>query len=60
MMRETKKQHRLRSEEHQRKLDEMHEGAAVMRQRITVLEHKLDGIRRTFIGRVLPISESAS
>jgi 2-polyprenyl-3-methyl-5-hydroxy-6-metoxy-1,4-benzoquinol methylase/muramidase (phage lysozyme) len=44
---------KVQSKESQQRLEDMHESAAVMRQRITVLEHKLDGIRRTFIGRVL-------
>ncbi|MGB5687599.1 MAG: methyltransferase domain-containing protein, partial [Candidatus Electrothrix sp.] len=42
---------KVQSKESQQRLEDMHESAAVMRQRITVLEHKLDGIRRTFIGR---------
>ncbi|MCI5137918.1 MAG: hypothetical protein D3922_05795, partial [Candidatus Electrothrix sp. AR1] len=46
LMAATEEQSRL---ENQR----VHEGSALMRQRIAVLEHKLDGIRRTFIGRVL-------
>ncbi|WP_446011901.1 hypothetical protein [Candidatus Electrothrix sp.] len=52
-IREVREQSRLRTEETQQKMDVMYEEAAVMRQRITVLEHKLDGIRRTFIGRIL-------
>lgn len=44
---------KVQSKESQQRLEDMHESAAVMRQRITVLEHKLDGIRRTFIGRIL-------
>ncbi|CAK8723152.1 2-polyprenyl-3-methyl-5-hydroxy-6-metoxy-1,4-benzoquinol methylase [Candidatus Electrothrix laxa] len=44
---------KVQSKESQQRLEDMHENAALMRQRITVLEHKLDGIRRTFIGRVL-------
>ncbi len=46
-------ENQTRLEGKERKIEQMHEGAAVMRQRITVLEHKLDGIRRTFIGRIL-------
>ncbi|MCI5130349.1 MAG: hypothetical protein D3904_02215 [Candidatus Electrothrix sp. EH2] len=52
-VREAGEHNRLRAEEGQRKLEEMYESAAVMRQRIAVLEHKMDGIRRTCIGRIL-------
>ncbi|MCI5159832.1 MAG: hypothetical protein D3906_15680, partial [Candidatus Electrothrix sp. AUS1_2] len=52
-VREAGEHNRLRAEKSEQKLEEMHEGAALMRQRIAVLEHQLDGIRRTCIGRVL-------
>ena len=53
ILRRLMKERKGQLEEKQRKIEEMYEEAALMRQRITVLEHRLDGIRRTFIGRVL-------
>ncbi|MCI5224217.1 MAG: hypothetical protein D3924_16485, partial [Candidatus Electrothrix sp. AR4] len=50
---EMKKYSRQCLEEERRRMDEIRENEASMRQRIAVLEHKLDAIRRTCIGRFL-------
>lgn len=49
LLREERANSRLRLEQ----IEQVQENAAVMRQRIAVLEHKLDAVRRTWIGRML-------
>ncbi|XOF34117.1 MAG: class I SAM-dependent methyltransferase [Candidatus Electrothrix sp. YB6] len=53
LMAEMKENARLRMEEERLRLRELQENAAAMRQRVAVLEYKLDAVRRTLVGRIL-------